>query len=301
MKMIVPMEINGTTLTDSNLAEDDVVSAYNAGTTYAAGEYAYSATTHRIYRSVQGSNTGNDPTTDDGTWWVDYSATNKWKPFDQNIGDAATSTGDITFEFTASQKCTHLALFGLGAAEVSIVVKNLAAATTYTATQAVIDASEIVDWYSFFTEEPTFETEVLFEDIPLFSGYTLELTIGDGTGATSVGQIVLGKNNNLGTTLDGTEVGFTDFSIKEQDEFGNLSITERGFSDTVDFQFAVPTTDVRRVKRLLTRNRATPCVFWAGSGMLNTGTFVYGFFDDTSFPLSSGGMTFATLDIKGLT
>lgn len=43
------------------------VTAYAAGTTYAINELV--KVSGVVYRSVQGSNTGNNPATDDGTWW----------------------------------------------------------------------------------------------------------------------------------------------------------------------------------------------------------------------------------------
>jgi hypothetical protein len=299
MRIIPPMTITDAVLTDSNLAEDST-SAWAAGTTYASGDYVHVVSTHRVYRSVQDANTGNDPTTDDGTWWVNYSATNKWKAFDQTISDPVVASGDIEYEFTTSQKCSHLALFGLEAANVNVVVKDTLGTTVYDETKAVMDTSSIVDWYSYFVAGINFETEMLFEDIPAFAGYTVEVTIGQLTGGTAeVGQIVIGQNEILGQALIGTEIGFRSFSIKRQDEFGNLTITQRGYADKANFQYVLDRTDVRRVKRILTNNEATPCVFWVTSDLLKTGTFIYGFFNDASFPLGAT-KCFATLDVKGL-
>jgi hypothetical protein len=53
------------------------------GTTYADGDRVIVTTGyHKIYESQQAANTGNDPTTDDGTWWLEVSSTNRWKMFD---------------------------------------------------------------------------------------------------------------------------------------------------------------------------------------------------------------------------
>jgi hypothetical protein len=53
------------------------------GTTYADGDRVIVTTPniHKIYESQQAANTGNDPTTDDGTWWLEVSSTNRWKLF----------------------------------------------------------------------------------------------------------------------------------------------------------------------------------------------------------------------------
>lgn len=300
MKVILPFAINDTTLVGSNLAEDGTYTAWSAATTYAAGDYAYSAATHRVYRSVQAGNLNHDPTTDDGTWWVNYSATNKWKAFDWTISDRAEGTGTIEYEIEPPVRADSVAFFGLEASQVTVEIYDLSAALVHSETQSVADDSEIIDWYTFFTTELDYEQELLFSDLPLFTGYSLQITIGDGVGTTKVGQIVVGKLWTLGTTLDGTEIGFRDFSLKEQDDFGNLTITERGYADTATFVFAMPTNSARFVKRLLVAARATPCVYFADVDMLDTATFVFGFFDDFSVPLSAGGTSTAILEIKGL-
>lgn len=68
---------NGNTgndpVTDTGTWWEDVGVAsppgWNSSTTYDAGALV-AGTNARTYRSVQAGNTGNDPTTDDGTWWV---------------------------------------------------------------------------------------------------------------------------------------------------------------------------------------------------------------------------------------
>jgi hypothetical protein len=299
MRMIPPMPITDAVLTDSNLAEDST-SAWASGTTYAAGAYVHVVSTHRVYRSVQGSNTGNDPTTDAGTWWVNYSATNKWKAFDQTISDSVVNATNIMYEVTTTQRCSHVAFFGLKASNVRVHVKDALGTSVYDETKAVLDTSAITDWYSYFVADIDFETEMLFEDIPAFTGYTIKVTVqAPSSGTAEVGQIVFGKNEILGKTTVGTEIGFRSFSIKRQDDFGNLTITQRGYADKAQFQYVLDRTDVRRVKRILAQNEATPCVFWVDNELLKTGTFVYGFFQDASFPLGAT-KCYATLDVKGL-
>ena len=332
MRMIVPIEVDDTVYVSSNLDEDNEHSAWDVGDTYAEGDYAYSATTHKVYKSVQAANIGHDPTTDDGTWWVEYSATNAWKPFDKVISDvcvgpdveplvyvpsgsdgydvsgsddlyltADTVGGEIELSLSVAARASHVALFNLSAPAVTVVVKDLSSAEVYNETQEVGDFSDIIDWYSFFFVAPGYETEVLFEDLPIFPGYTVDITVGNGSGAPSVGQIVIGWNNILGLTSEGTEVGFQDFSTKDQNDFGQFTITERAYSRFVNFEFVLNTQNTRHVERLLADNRATPCVYWADSDMLAYGTFVYGFFDDFAVPLKAGPKSYATLDVKGLT
>ena len=333
MRVIVPMVITDAIYTSTNLAEDNTYSAWDSGTTYGEGAFVYVASTHRIYRSVQASNTNHNPTTDaTSTWWVDYAATNSWKPFDWRIYDtcmsaetenplyvpsgsdaydvagadgyyrlAPGSDGQIVITLAPNQRCTHIALFNLSANEVNVTIEDGSATEIHNETQEVGDFSELVDWYSFFFVAPSYETEVMFEDLTILDGYSVTITIGDGGAPTSVGQIVIGRNHILGTTIEGTEVGYISYSRKDIDDFGNITVVPGQRARFVNFEFTMNTANTRSVERLLAANDGNPCVFWADSGMLGTGTIVYGIADDFAVPLKAADISFATLDVKGLT
>lgn len=299
MFIVPPYALTDSDLSSSNLAENDH-SAWDASTTYDDGDRVIVTSTHRIYESVQGSNLDNDPTTDDGTWWVDVSATNRWKPFDQTISDQAEGSGSITYSIDLSSFMDTVTFFGLAASQVTVEVMD-GSDTVFSETQTAADDSEIIDWYTFFTADVEPEPELIFDQISGLSGYTLNITIGDGTDAApKVGQIVFGKSYRLGTSLDGTEIGIEDFSIKSEDQFGNLSVTQRGFADLVNFQFSFTTETARRVKRILSDNRATPCVYYADPDIADYGATVFGFYEDFLVPLSAGGTSFGSLDVRGL-
>ena len=71
MKLIRPETVTDTIFQSSDVPEADY-SAWLVGTTYADGDRVIVTTPniHKIYESQQAANTGNDPTTDDGTWWL---------------------------------------------------------------------------------------------------------------------------------------------------------------------------------------------------------------------------------------
>jgi len=75
MKVIEPITITNTILSSSNVAENDYT-AWSSGTSYSIGDKVMVVgTTHKNYESKTNSNLGNDPTTDDGTNWIDLGAT----------------------------------------------------------------------------------------------------------------------------------------------------------------------------------------------------------------------------------
>lgn len=300
MKLIAPITITDTILSASNVAETDHPE-WGPGMTYAAGARVISTASHAIYQSVTSGNLGNDPVTDDGSKWLYVSATNRWKPFDQTIQDRAERAGTLAYSITPNSLVTGLAFLGLEAAQVHVEIFDTEGQQVFDKILSLVDVSEVVDWFSFFTwDAENYDSEALFVGVPGYAGNRIDITIGDGTGTAKVGQIVIGKLETLGVTLDGASIGINDFSIKGQDDFGNLSIIERGFADEVSFPFALATSSARRVKRLLAELRATPAVYFAGEDIPHFGATVFGYYEDFDIPLSRGGTSYATLSITGL-
>lgn len=304
MKVISPITMTDAQLTASNVPENDFA-AWDESTTYAEDAQVIVVAAHKVYRSVQGGNLDNDPVTDDGTWWTEVGATNRWRAFDRRIVGVTTNAGTITYTITPAALVTGLAFFNLSAPSVRVQVDDDSspAVETYDQTINLVDDSDIVDWFTFFTTDLTDEqqTEALFANVPGYVGHAVKITIGDGAGTPGVGEIALGKITTLGETLEGTSIGLTSFSTKEQDAFGNFNIVSRAKSDPVDFQFAMPASDAGRVKRFLNSLRDIPAVYFADESLTSYGAVTYGLFQDYEIPLRAAGVSIVTLEIEGLT
>lgn len=303
MKVIAPIAMTDAQLAASNVSEDDYPE-WDASTTYSAGDSVIVLSAHKVYESVQGSNLDNDPTTDDGTWWTEVGATNRWRAFDGVIGSKTSRSGTISYEIEPARLTTGLAFFGLSAAQIRVQVEDdgSPATETYDKTMNLVDDSDIVDWFTFFTTDlDQFQTEALFTGVPGYAGHRITITIGDGTGTAEVGEIAFGRVAALGDTLEGTEIGLRSFSTKEQDSFGNWNIVSRAKSDPVDFTFAMSAADAGRVKRVLTSLRDTPAVYFADESLTKYGAITYGLFQDYTIPLVNRGFSIVNLEIEGLT
>ena len=138
MDIIKPVTVTNSVLTSSNVTEDDY-SEWSSSTTYADGDNVIViGTTHKVYESLVGSNLNNDPTTDDGTNWLELSATNRWKAFDQKIADQVSNLNSIEYQFNdADSNVTAVSLFGLSGNSVNVTVTDADLSTTnYTVTVA---------------------------------------------------------------------------------------------------------------------------------------------------------------------
>lgn len=308
MKIIAPIAITNDVLDSSNVSEDDYAE-WESGTTYAAEDRVIViGTTHKIYESAQGSNTGNNPVTDDGTWWIEVSATNRWKAFDDRLSDQVTNTDTIEYTLTMPSNATGIALFGLEGSSLNVTVTD-GANEVYNEGFDIVDTSDITNWLEYFTTDLTTSfVNTIILSIPGYKGNVVEVTISGATDASIVklGEIAIGYVEALGTTEYGTQLSILDFSTKESDTFGNFTIVERTFQDEVNFKFYLETGRANKVKRILSERRAKPTVYFSdfikGSSCpcSTTGAFAYGYYEDFDIPLTGPSLSFATLEARGL-
>lgn len=302
MRMITPITIDNDVLDSSNVSEDDY-DEWSASTTYAAEDRVIvTGTTHKIYESAQGSNTGNDPTTDDGTWWIEVSATNRWKAFDAKLADQTTNTGSIEYVLVMPSNVTGIAIFNPEGESLDIVVES-GSTEIFSQNYPLVNLDDITDWLEYFTTDLSSEfVNPLVINVPAYTNNVVTITINGASASSTVkvGEIVLGAVTKLGDTQYGTSVSILDFSTKEQDTFGNYTIVERTFQDEVNFNFYLPTETVGKVKKKLASRRARPTVYFDQFEQSQYGTIAYGFYEDFDIPLSGPSLSFATLEVRGL-
>tara|TARA_R110000796_G_scaffold107521_2_gene218313 strand:+ start:443 stop:1351 length:909 start_codon:yes stop_codon:yes gene_type:complete len=302
MDIIKPIIVTDSVLTSTNIPENDYAE-WASGTTYSINQKVISVTTHRIYSSVINSNTNNDPTTDDGTNWLNIGATNRWRAFDQYISDPVTNVTSIEYTLTPPTGSTPSAvsLFNLKGISATVTVTDSVDGVVYNQTISLTDNRNIIDWYSYFFAEQVQREEALFIDIPPYIGAVVGVTVTQETGLTAeLGQLVFGFLTDLGATVYGTSIGIEDYSIKSRDAFGNAIIVERNFSQTVDFDVRLETQTARKVQKTLAALRATPVVY-LGSTDVSYGTLVYGFYRRFDITLETPSYAFASIEVEGLT
>jgi len=298
MKIIVPEIIADASLTSSNVPETDHA-VWLVGTTYNLADRVIVIATHRIYESVIGSNTGNDPTTDDGTNWLDVSATNRWKAFDEIIADQVVNASTIEYEFDTTGIINSVALFGLDAETAQVIATSAVDGEVYNETVALTDNSGINNWYDYFFDPIIRRSRHVFSDLPQYIDTTIDVIIGGSSGNAYVGQVVIGQLRGIGATEFGTTVGIRDYSTKENNIFGDPIIVERRYSDVVDYDVAVKSTGIDAIRTLLAGFRASPVV-WIGDDNADYGVLVYGYYKDFDVVLSSPSISRASIQVEGL-
>lgn len=265
--LLDPVDITGAMLVSSNVAENDYP-AWAAGTTYALGARVIKTATHRIYESAAAGNVGNDPAA--SPLWIDIGPTKRWAMFDQALGTLTTRTGGLSVTIAPG---TVNALALLDVSGVSVRVQ----ATGYDRTV------------------PVHAGAVSFLDMPTVSGQIIVTVTGPGE--VSVGTLVVGTLRPLGTTEESPTAGITDFSRKEVDEFGEVTIVERAWSKRMETRALIRTDAIDLVADRIAAVRARPSL-WIARKETDALT-IYGFFKDFSIEVGEN-VSKVSLSVEGL-
>jgi hypothetical protein len=255
-------------------ADGEMYAAIGSG-----GMYFYSLDTssyHRNYQSLISGNYNRNPA-DNPQAWLDIGATNRMKPFDGKTGSQASKATPMVYHVE------------VGAAFDSVAILNCANTSVRIQT----------DSPSYDTTVSTGATDIVKTNLAGTASTHLTVTVNKTAGTALLGELVIGNKHELGMMLYNPEVGITDYSVKEVDEWGNWIITERAYSKRLTCIIEIANTSLDSVFNLLASCRATPVV-WQMS--INYSCLVvYGYFRDFSLVIGSRTYSNWNLQIEGLT
>jgi hypothetical protein len=297
MKLIRPTAITDAMLTSSTAPETDHA-AWAVGTAYVTGNRVILTSTHRRYEALTAS-TGINPSSDP-TKWLDIGPTNRWAMFDARVGTATTRTASLQ-AVLAPGAIDAVALIDTDA-ESATVKLTADGVTKYTQTQTFnIGGVAIDNWFSWFFEPIGRRTTLLFLDVPVYANgiITVTMTRDNPADTVSCGTLLVGRQLSLGDTEHGADIGIIDYSRKETDQFGVISVVERAFAKRMTARVVMPTDSIDVIHRALASLRATP-VLWIGSESFESLT-VYGFYKEFSIDLAYPTVSYCSLTIEGLT
>lgn len=297
MNIIPPVTINDAILSATNIVEDDAP-VWDNTTSYGLGDNVID--NHSVYESLITGNVGNDPSTSSLSW-LRLGATNRYKAFDQRIGDRVVNADSVTYTIDHNGEfLTAVAAFGIVGATMEIEVTDPTEGVVFFKSYPLLDNSEVTDYYSyFFSPVGVQEQEVLEVEIPPYLNASTKVTILNTGSVAEVGQLVFGRLIGIGVATFGVGLSLKDYSRKERDAFGNPIIVERAFAQNVDFPVILPTISARRLQNTLAKYRAKPVV-WVGDNEEGYGTLVYGYYNRFDILLSNPEISEATIEVEGL-
>lgn len=270
--------------------------AWDSGATYAADDVVLVAATHRLYRSVQGANTNHNPTTDDGTWWLDIAPTNRWGMFDQVVGTVSVGVDPIVVELEPAEPINSLALLNLVAESVQIEVEA-DSSTVYDETFDMEDRRLTMGWWEYFFEPLAPQTELIVSDLPPTGVFTVTIN------GTACGTLVLGRMYQVGRTRVQPDIGIIDYSVKETDAYGATRVVERAYAKRFEVDVIVEAVRVDAIAQKLADIRATPVVWVGDDAQKFNSLTAFGFYKDWGINLTypAAGICEGRLTIESLT
>ena len=306
MLVIIPTLITDAMLVSSGVPENDYA-VWSGATAYIVGQRCILISTHKIYECLTNNTNASPDLNVNGTTpkWLEISATNRWKSFDNKLGDQTSHSSIIQYEISPGM-VTSIALFNLDATTVNITMRYGGSTVVYSQTGVeLISTQNIIDGFSYFFNRIIYKTELAFLDLPPFAG-TITIDIIKNSGVAKVGEIVVGMTQQLGLTQYSPIISIMDYSRKDVDTFGNYIILQRAYSSRLSCDMWIPSEIVDEIKRILVLYRATPIV-WIGAEnpddmtSMYASMMIYGFYKSFNIVISNFNSSACSLEIEGLT
>ncbi|MDP1026399.1 hypothetical protein Q5H91_04175 [Sphingomonas sp. KR1UV-12] len=298
LRFLDPVVVDGSVLVSSNVPETDAP-VWAASTTYAKGAQVIAA--HRIYESLVAGNVGADPATT-AAKWLDIGPTNRWAAFDQALGTSTIVGANVEVVLKSPAPVSGLALLDTNAATVRLrapgydrtLVPDSAGKALFldftapagTAVTVTATPAAVIPGPQRWDDGARWLDQRVWND---------SLAAGDGT--VTIGTMLIGQIKGLGVTETAPTAGIIDYSRKETDVFGEVTVVPRAWAKRMAAKALIRTDAVDLVMNRLAAARAKPCL-WLGHDDLDA-LAVYGFYKDFDIAVAPS-VSKLSLSIEGL-
>jgi len=295
MQIIRPRLVDEAMLTASDVPADDYPE-------WSAGEYAAS---ERVVVGIEAFealvDTSDEPAegaTKSPPSWLRLGFINRWRMFRDGRDSKTRQDGGINVTVTPGAVVSGLALLGLEGLDVTVTMTDPVEGVVYERTESITDIG-VGNWYGFYFLPYDVREDFVFIGLPPYSGASIDVSVRTSTptDTSAVGRFVMGLVRELGFTLHGASVRTMDFSVRERDGFGNLTIVRRRQINLVDYKVLIDCGRVDFVKRELDHLRNRETIF-IGSPDLSS-TVVFGFYRDFSITIAGHSSSDAILEVEG--
>lgn len=261
----------------------------------------------RLYESLVDSNLGNTPgLASTASKWLDLGTDNRVALFDINSTRPSISRINFSAQINPNvlrQNNTTINSIGISflknisSVKVSIWQTNSSGLSKRVWTNTYSVAGKSTALLDGIPYSPTFGAYV---GVAGAGKILLEFTIS-GSDVAEVGTVIFGTINTLGDIEYGAKLGITDYSIKEPDDYGNITFVRRQYNRNVSISFQIPNSSVSAVQQLLYDLRATP-TYWEITDIsdFNSVTNFVGWYTDFNCTISRPTTSTYTLDLRSL-
>jgi len=296
MRVVTPFNVDAGELTATNVANE--VADWSAGT-YDLGEQAVDD--NQVYKVVADPTTTDQPTVGavaDPPTWVLMGWSNQYRMFRDGRDSFSSRDESIDVQLNFDEVVTTVGALGLQGVSATLTVVDSVEGTVYDETISLVDIG-VGDWWEYFFSPYEFNDTAIFDGLPPYFGADINLSVDSATAGdeTRAGRIIAGFEQPLGVTNYGTSVSILDYSTKERDGFGNLTLVPRRTVRLVDYDVKVDTEKVDSVVRALERIAATPTLFIGDP--LYSSSVTFGVYRDFSQGIDTPSISDLTIQVEG--
>ncbi|WP_341959166.1 hypothetical protein [Pseudomonas sp. RC10] len=298
MKLVAPIDVTGI-ITSYNVAPSPNP-PWSSTTTYALG--ALVVVGQYDYESLAAGNVGNNPATEGGVKWLNLGPSNKWAMFNKKtgktwlIGTSTKNPNTIDITFSPGRTINSVGLVGIVATKVT--VQMIVGGETVYSKEMVTSSKTATNWYDYFYGDFVTRDSLAYTDLPAYSGAQIRVLV-DNTGQTAeVGMMILGNQADIGWAIWGTQIGLENYSLSKSDDFGNITSTERGSRDTIDFDCRNYKNQVGNLKRILRPVKDTAAMYIGSEDV--DGTIIVGKLENFNLTFANEALVEYSISVLGL-
>ena len=219
--------------------------------------------------------------------------------FDGELNTQTTATSPLTVVVDPGAAINSLAFLELEGSQLVVTATDGSGGPTVYTKTINLDSTEILDWYMYFFEPFSFVSEIVLTDIPPYYNIVITASL-TGSGTVKMGSMIYGTSYYLGGTQYGASSGIRDFSVKQTDDFGNVTFVQRAYSKRMDVSLFMENTDLVYKQKLLASLRAVPCVWIGVDDSIYNNLTVFGYYRDFNIDISYPSHSICKLEIEGL-
>ncbi len=277
--------------------------SFNISATSGGSTITTTGTQSGVHTARASTNIGFDPASNP-TKWLDLGSINKYKMFDKSVQSQTANASSVDVKIYSAGYADTIVLLNIVGTSARVKVTHPVDGTIYDVTKTLSSTRGIVNWYRYFFTPIVRITDIIFEGIPYYAGITIEVIVSTPSGNAAIGACLIGSATDISSAKLGVEQGaklsIVDYSLKQQDAFGNYTIKERAFNRKANWTVYVNGDEVDAIYSLLSTRRATPTVYIGGADYGSS--ILYGFFKAFDIDINYKDMpAVVTIELEALT
>ena len=296
MRIVTPYSVNDAQLTTTNVVNE--VADWSAGT-YDLGDQAVDD--NQVYKVVADPSTTDRPSVGAAAspaTWALMGWSNQLRMFRDGRDSYSSRNESIGVTLNFAEIVNTLGALGLQGISATLTVVDSVEGTVYDETVSLVDIG-VDDWWEYFFAPYEFNDTAIFDNMPPYLGADINLSVDAATETDEVraGRVIAGYEQPLGVTNYGVSVSILDYSDKQRDGFGNLTLVPRRTVRLVDYDVKVQTNKVDFVVRALENISSTATLFIGDNSFSSSITF--GVYRDLSQGIDSPSISDLTIQVEG--